>query len=607
MEQTMKKKQAGLLKTTARQFKEFHRLKLDRTYFLVILGVIINSAVNILGIYLTKIIIDAMIYQADNIYFVIGGMMAALIILMLLKRYCDATTNALFIDARIRQFLEFNKRYMMFDYPYIEDVDFNNRTTTSLSSLNSDSAGFQQVYHLTYSMLGLITTIIGVAILIVSFNYLLILACILTGIVATIMSNLINKNSYKRRDEISEKDRQNSYFYNTGYDFSYGKDIRIYNLQPLITEKHKKATRSYMSVIYKLAKFNFFASLVELVPLLLQDGLAYFLVIWSYYQGDITIAELSMYLLAVASLSTYLRELGRQFSEIRGASRYVRDLYELMDDTSLYSREGGLAPLTETFDIEFDHVSFKYPKTDKWIFKDLSFKIKKGEKLAIVGANGAGKTTIVKLICGLFEPTEGVIRINGIDTKEFDKQRYQEMFSVVFQDVKVFAASVIENVVGPHATEEDIEFGKQAIEAVGLKDKVESLPLKYDHPILRVIDENGLDLSGGEKQKLAIARALYKRGQVVILDEPTAALDALAEAKIYEEFNELAGGKTSIYVSHRLSSTKFCDRIALFDKETLAEFGTHDELMEQKGIYYQMFTTQGKYYQEEVEHVQNIN
>ena len=213
-----------------------------------------------------------------------------------------------------------------------------------------------------------------------------------------------------------------------------------------------------MSVIYKLAKFNFFASLVELVPLLLQDGLAYFLVIWSYYHGDITIAELSMYLLAVASLSTYLRELGRQFSEIRGASRYVRDFYELMDDTSIYSREGGLAPLTETFDIEFDHVSFKYPKTDKWIFKDLSFKIKKGEKLAIVGANGAGKTTIVKLICGLFEPTEGVIRINGIDTKEFDKQRYQEMFSVVFQDVKVFAASVIENVVGPHATEEDIEF-----------------------------------------------------------------------------------------------------------------------------------------------------
>src|SRR5690606_27922856 len=129
-----------------------------------------------------------------------------------------------------------------------------------------------------------------------------------------------------------------SYFYNTGYDFSYGKDIRIYNLQPLITEKHKKATRSYMSVIYKLAQFNFFASLVELVPLLLQDGLAYFLVIWSYYHGDITIAELSMYLLAVASLSTYLRELGRQFSEIRGASRYVRDFYELMDDTSLYSR-----------------------------------------------------------------------------------------------------------------------------------------------------------------------------------------------------------------------------------------------------------------------------
>lgn len=314
-----------------------------------------------------------------------------------------------------------------------------------------------------------------------------------------------------------------------------------------------------------------------------------------------------MYLIAVASLSTYLRELGKQLSDLRAASRYVSDFYAMMDDESLYSNEGNLEPLTETFDIEFDHVSFKYPNTEKYIFKDLSFKINKGEKLAIVGANGAGKTTIVKLICGLFYPTEGVIRINGIDTREFDKQRYQEMFSVVFQDVRVYAATVLENIIGSSQDEADIKLAKEALEAVGLKNKIESLPNQYNHQLLKVIDENGLDLSGGEKQKIAIARALYKQGQVVILDEPTAALDALAEAQIYQEFNELAGNKTSVYVSHRLSSTKFCDHIALFSEERLAEYGTHDELMQQKGIYYQMFTTQGKYYQEGIQDAESLN
>ena len=233
----------------------------------------------------------------------------------------------------------------------------------------------------------------------------------------------------------------------------------------------------------------------------------------------------------------------------------------------------------------------------KYIFKNLNFTIHKGERLAIVGINGAGKSTLVKLMVGLFDVTEGEIRINGIPIKEFDKKQLFAMFSVVFQDVNLLAFTVKENVTCSSVGIDD-ERVKDALTRVGLKDKIESLPNGTDQMMLKIIEEDGIELSGGESQKLSIARALYKDGNMVIMDEPTAALDALAEAEIYENFSELVKGKTSVYISHRLASTKFCDKIALFDGDGLKEYGNHEELMELQGDYYHMFFVQGKYYTE---------
>lgn len=219
--------------------------------------------------------------------------------------------------------------------------------------------------------------------------------------------------------------------------------------------------------------------------------------------------------------------------------------------------------------------------------------------MAIVGVNGAGKSTLVKLITGLFVPTSGEILVNGVNIKEFSEIEYRKMFSVVFQEVNVYAVSVLKNVICTDEGEEARERGKKCLELVGLKEKIESLDNQYDTQMLKVIDEKGTEFSGGENQRIAIARALYKDGNMVILDEPTAALDALAESKIYESFDKLVGNKTAVYVSHRLASTKFCDKIALFTNEGLQEYGSHEELMARRGEYYRMFMTQGKYYQEE--------
>ena len=240
-------------------------------------------------------------------------------------------------------------------------------------------------------------------------------------------------------------------------------------------------------------------------------------------------------------------------------------------------------------------MGFRYPGAEKYVFRHLNLTIHKGERLAVVGVNGAGKSTLVKLMTGLYDVTEGEIRINGIPIGEFDKKALYSMFSAVFQDVNILAFTLEENVA---CRREGIDHGRveQALERAGLGETVKALPKGVEQMMLKVVEEDGALLSGGQNQKLAIARALYKDAPMVIMDEPTAALDPLAEAEIYENFDSLVKGRTALYISHRLASTRFCDHIAMFDHDGLREYGTHEELMARRGSYYEMFTVQGKYY-----------
>ena len=247
-------------------------------------------------------------------------------------------------------------------------------------------------------------------------------------------------------------------------------------------------------------------------------------------------------------------------------------------------------------------MSFRYPGAEKDIFRHLNLTIHKGERLAVVGVNGAGKTTLVSLMMGLYDVTEGEIRINGIPIAEFDKKELYSMFSAVFQDVNILAFTLRENVAGRLEGIDDNRV-TAVLEQVGLTEAVNALPKKTEQMMLKVIEEDGVLLSGGQNQKLSIARALYKDANMVIMDEPTAALDPLAEAEIYENFSALVKGKTAVYISHRLASTRFCDHIAFFDGEGLKEYGTHEELMARRGRYYEMFTVQGKYYTQAAESV----
>ncbi len=490
------------------------------------------------------------------------------------------------------------------DYQHMEDATFFENNERALQANGTNNNGVEGVYHKLFEIGPVAFTSLGLLIFIGRLNVFLLLGLLLNIAIGIWVKRSVHKYIYRRKEDVAHAERRMQYYYNTTHDFGYGKDIRLYRFQNRVNENYNKEIKGFLNIQKSIKNREFSLGLLEVLTFLISNGLTYALLIYKTANG-MSIADFSMYLTAVTSLTLMLTQVSEQLTFILNEGQYVHDFYDFLDkdmgdkikdnksETSKRLAKG------ETLEVVFDNVSFCYPGTEKLIFKNLNFTIHKGEKLAIVGINGAGKTTLVKLMTGLFPVTEGEIRINGIPISEFNKKDLYAMFSAVFQDVNVLAYTVEENVSCSSlgGNEDKVH---EVLEKVGLKKKIDSLPKGIEQTMLKVIEEDGVEFSGGESQKLAIARALYKNARMVIMDEPTAALDALAEAEIYENFSDLVKGKTAVYISHRLASTKFCDKIALFDGDGLKEYGNHEKLMEEKGEYYNMFMIQGKYYNEEV-------
>lgn len=572
-------------------------IKLSYLIYMIAYGIM-----PVISIIIPKLIIDAIAGGTKKeICLVITAYIIISLVCALISSAIGLRLRHSFLRMRMREFSKINQKIAEIDYEHNEDSHFKDRFQIAMNAVGGDNQGFQDVYNNILTILPCIFSVIMYIIIICLLNFYIALAVIILFALITLVTTKSKKFAFLQKEKIANANRKMSYIYNTACDFSYGKDIRIYDYSSKLHSLHKERTYSYLSIFKRIANHEFGYGFVEVLLLLLQDGIGYFLVLQAYFSktNPISLGDVSMYIGAIIALSTTLRTISLHTSKLFDNLRYSKEYFSFMEDQSYCTKWGNLPRLKDTLEIEFRNVSFKYPNTERYILKNFNFKINKGEKVAIVGTNGAGKTTIVKLICGLFKPTEGEILINGININEFERHEYYQMFSVVFQDFNIYASSIIENVIGKINDDSDYERAIKCLDRVGLTEKIASLPLKYDQPLLKVIEDNGTELSGGESQKIAIARALFKDGNMVILDEPTAALDALAEADIYQRFDDLVASKTAIYISHRLSSTKFCDHIALFNKDGLKEYGTHEELLKLKGEYYQMFMVQGKYYQEE--------
>ena len=557
-----------------------------------------------LGVFLPKIAIGILeqnkkdagktLLLAMAVYFVVAGILGFTV------SYLRQVISVHNMRIRIRYLGDTFRKLTTMDYKYTENAKFFEKNERALNAANNNEEGIEGVSNRLFQLPAKIITIVGMFVLAGTLNPWILLVLILHVFVTMWVSRMSHNYSYSKKEEEAKASRKINYYYRTTHDFSFGKDIRIYNFRDRILKNYQEEIKALTVLRGKIAGREYLLGFAGIFTLLLTNVVMYGILIYQAYYG-MPISSFTMYISTITTLMASMLELGTDVTFVINQGQYVGDFFRLMDE-SLIDEGGSVTKPNETLEIVFDHVSFHYPNTDTNVFTDLNFTIHKGERLAIVGVNGAGKSTLVKLMTGLFEPTEGHIYINGIDIGNYRKKELYSLYSAVFQDVNILAFTLRENVAckSEHVDDERV---KNALEKVGLWKKVESFEKGLDQMMLKVIDENGTDFSGGERQKLSIARGLYKDAPMVIMDEPTAALDALAEAEIYENFSSLVEGKTAVYISHRLASTRFCDKIALFDHDGLKEYGTHDELMERHGSYYEMFTVQGKYYQEEAEAV----
>ncbi len=404
--------------------------------------------------------------------------------------------------------------------------------------------------------------------------------------------------------ERSEIKRKSQYLEQNSLDISAGKDIRIYRLRDCF-HRHFDQLIAWERAYQRKHTLNwYFPAISDGILGVARDILAYGILIGKVLSGEIDVAGFTLYLGLISGFTDWIYPLVLSLFNLRNANAHFQDYHTFMDlpDTFLHSDEKAspchAAVPHNAPAIEFRDVSFSYENSDTPVLSHLNFKIRAGEKIALVGNNGAGKTTLVKLLCGLYSVTDGEILIDGkpLDTMNLDI--WQDKISVVFQDADPMAFSVAMNVAG--VVKETLDRGKvkECLKRAKLWDKIASLPDREDTYLTQELDDNGILLSGGEMQKLLLARSIYKDGSLLILDEPTSALDPIAESMMYEEYSALAGGKTSVFISHRLASTKFCDRIFLLENGRITEMGTHQQLLEQNGKYKEMFEIQSQYYRD---------
>ncbi len=385
-------------------------------------------------------------------------------------------------------------------------------------------------------------------------------------------------------------------------DLDRAMDMRIYNQQDISAHYFQKHNE-YAIALKRLSqgKMGLMKGLSTAVADSFQ-GVIYLFVCLKAWAGAFGIGRATQYIGAVTALYYGVETLLQTYGKMQNNASFLRTTFEFLDiPNKMY--QGSLTVekrQDRRYEIEFRDVSFQYPSSKQWALRHINFRFHIGERLAIVGENGSGKTTFIKLLCRLYDPTEGVILLNGIDIRKYNYREYMSVFAVVFQDFQLLSCSLGENIASGKFYEK--EKVKQCLAKADFGDRLQELPKGVDTCLYKDFDKEGIELSGGEAQKVALARALYKDAPFVILDEPTAALDPEAEQKVYEKFNEIAGDKTAIYISHRLSSCRLCDVIAVFDKGRIVQHGSHENLLEQtEGKYYKLWYAQAQYYIEEQE------
>ena len=492
-------------------------------------------------------------------------------------------------------------KMMQMRFYHLENPDVLDQISKAQDGLlgyGNNLGGFQALINNIISILSNFLSVVGIIYIIAQINIWLIF--ILIGIVGLRLWNQsqIKKLNIQQWEERKRMNRENEYYSSLLTDFKYGKDIRLYACKDLLITKNKEYiedTYQYqIKINQKFKKLTVIDNLFNMINQLLTYGYVAYYFIQSY----ISIAQYSLYVTSINTFISSSYSIFNSFLNIRQNTKMMSEFKKFMEIDATYQEGNVKINPNDPIVLEFKDVSFAYPNTTEYVLRHINYRMKGQKKISIVGENGAGKSTFIKLLMRLYDPTEGEILLNGINIKEIPIQDYYALFSVVFQDYQLIGFNLGEQITSSDTFDEEKVL--QILSEVQLNHKMENLQKGLATSMLKYFDDQGIELSGGESQKIAIARALFKDGKILILDEPTSALDPLAEYEIYSQFHKMTQGKLTFYISHRLSSCRFCDEIMVLEHGEIVQLGHHDKLiLDEKGKYFEMFKAQAKYYQDD--------
>lgn len=590
-----------------KKMKSFLKLswKASPSYIvLLFLNAILESARIVINIVLPKYLIDELLGNQDSQLLLILG--SAIVLSNVIFKFIEnlmkkqITMGRMKLEENMAQIMA--NKIMNVEFSYLENPYYLDLKERAVFAINNQSALENIINGVTDSIRDIIIIFSLIAILF-SLSWILVVFLLLTIGLNLWAYSAFAKYQQEFFQSIIPINRKYGYYLNLAWQDKLQKDIRLYNMAPMLTKRvidyNKELIDEFQIFYNSWGKTQGLFTIINVLQASIAYGYVGIRVISEKLGPKISIGSFTMYVNAAINFSQTTTKLGENITLTFQMLEYLDPFMEFLSLPEPKEYGGKLEMESEIHSIYFKNISFKYPGSDKYILNNISFDINKGEKISIVGLNGAGKTTLIKLLCRLYEPNSGEIFVNGHNIYDYEYESYMEKIAVIFQDYKLFAFTIRENITCEEYSED--EKIMELIEEVGLDEKINSLPNGLNSLMGKSYDNEGIELSGGEEQKIAIVRALYKDAPLIILDEPTSALDPLAEAEIYEHFNTMVENKTAIYISHRMSSSTFSDKILLIENGEVVDFDSHVNLMEkEESLYYKLFMAQARNYELEM-------
>ena len=600
MKEKTKKPRYRLGQNMLWMLRQAHAMHRDDVPVFAVIKALAMAGTGISGLLLAPEIVRCVEEGAgfSRILATIGVLAGVLLVCSAVSAYLEHAPMFARVDVRLALIRKIHYKTCVMSYPLSEDPEVLKLQEQAVRATMNNRCASEALWVDEQKLLTAALSFVVYLLLLTNTSVWLLAALTATTAAEYFVNRRINEWGYCHRDESAELEKKMDYVSKKARSTVLGKDIRIFGMRPWLEAVYSKTLRAFDAFVERRERVYFWTNVIDAVLTAVRNGLAYYFLLRQTLAGGMGAGEFLLCFSAVGAYTEQLNGVLTELGTLRRQSLELCTLREFLELPEPFRMEGG-KPLPECadgkYELRLENVSFRYPGTENWALRHLSVKFEIGKKLAVVGPNGSGKTTFIKLLCRLYDPTEGEILLNGIDIRKYNYREYMDVFSVVFQDFQLLAFSLGQNVAA--APEYDRARAEKALRQAGFGDRLKALPLGTETSLFRDFDENGIEVSGGEAQKIAIARALYKDAPFLILDEPTAALDPIAEAEIYEKLNDMVGDKTAIYISHRLSSCKFCDEIVVFDAGRLVQQGAHAALLsDADGEYARLWNAQAQYY-----------